>query len=203
MRRDNTYSRVIAWLKILFPLTALGLLSTVFLLSEEVAKVGELPFADRELKDRVANQQITAPHFSGVTAEGDRISFTATSARPAPGSSDAAIGETVSGALESDTQGTINMRSDQIEVQMDDNMALLTGGVQIASSQGYSVTTAAMRTALNDVYVETLAPVEGTGPEGQFAAGKLIITTTKPDGRIQLLFTEGVKLVYLPRQNQE
>ncbi len=76
------YSRLVAYLKVLLPLTALALMSTVFLLSRGVETDAVIPFAQKDLKDRTSGQQITAPFFSGTTTQGDEIMVTAQSARP-------------------------------------------------------------------------------------------------------------------------
>ncbi|MEO0504251.1 MAG: hypothetical protein AAFZ14_13070, partial [Pseudomonadota bacterium] len=69
----DRYSRFVAWLKVLLPLAALALLSTLFLLSRNTDPIAAVPFADDELLDRVRDEQITGPFFSGTTTDGDRV----------------------------------------------------------------------------------------------------------------------------------
>ena len=48
--RDNLHSHVMAWLKVLLPMAALALLSTLFLLSRRTDPVTDLPISDVELE---------------------------------------------------------------------------------------------------------------------------------------------------------
>ena len=85
----DRYSRMVALLKVLLPLAALALLSTLFLISRGVNIEATIPFADHEIEERMRGQQITAPFFSGTTAQGDEITVTASIARPGGPSSPA------------------------------------------------------------------------------------------------------------------
>ena len=75
--KGDRHSRVVSWLKVLFPLIALALLSTLFLLSRAIEPQAVIPFADKEVQERLRDQQITGPFYSGTTADGDLISFSA------------------------------------------------------------------------------------------------------------------------------
>jgi len=77
---DNTYSRVVAWAKVLLPLLALALLSTLFLVARTVDPAQKLPFADIDVDAIAREQRIGAPKFNGVTKEGTAISLSADSA---------------------------------------------------------------------------------------------------------------------------
>jgi len=77
-----TYTRVVTWLKIGLPIAAPGLLSTLFLFARDRDITGDVPFAKGDLEDRAQGQQLTKPHFAGMTTAGDRVSVTAAAARP-------------------------------------------------------------------------------------------------------------------------
>ena len=79
---DNTYSRLVAWLKILFPLIALAILSTLFLVARTVDPAQDLPYADVDVAELAREQRIGQPNYSGVTADGAAISLSARSALP-------------------------------------------------------------------------------------------------------------------------
>ncbi len=61
---DNTYSRVVAWLKVLLPVIALVLLSTMFLISRTIDPSRAIPFANVDVEGMVRDQRISAPAFS-------------------------------------------------------------------------------------------------------------------------------------------
>lgn len=191
------YSRVIGWLKIILPLMALGLLSTMFLLSRPTDQALDVPFADPDLGDRAARQQVTAPVFSTVTGRGDVITLRAQSARPE--GSDQVLAEDVAVELDLSDDSRIFLEASLIRLDQTTRSATLDGGVTVTSSTGYEITTDALRAATDRIHAESLAPVSGIGPAGRFTAGKLEILGSGQDGNGRLLFTGGVKLVYDPK----
>ena len=73
----DRYSRMVALLKVSLPLIALGILSTLFLVSRAVDPPSTIPFADSEVQERLTNQQVTGPLYTGMSANGDQIEFIA------------------------------------------------------------------------------------------------------------------------------
>jgi len=69
-------------MKILLPLAALGLLSTLFLLSRTVDPNQPIPVAEVGLEQRAQKQGASNATFTGVTDEGDLIKLNAEVARP-------------------------------------------------------------------------------------------------------------------------
>ena len=53
----DRYSRMIVWLKVLLPLMALALLSTLFLLSRNVDPLASIPFAQAEIDERLKEKK--------------------------------------------------------------------------------------------------------------------------------------------------
>ena len=56
----DLYSRIISLLRIFLPLAALVLLSTVFMMSQRIRPTAPIPFAPKEIEDRIAGHQVTA-----------------------------------------------------------------------------------------------------------------------------------------------
>lgn len=198
MTRDTLHSRVIAWLKILLPLAALSLLSTVFLLSKPADRGTDIPFSDPGLHTRAEQQQITAPTFSGTTAKGDVLAFSADTARPDPDTDGIAYAQSLSARIDLIDGTSVFITANSAEISEPDNSALLIGGVELRSTNGYEIQTEKLRSSLESVYAESLGPISGSGPAGTFTAGKMVLTDTDGDGNVQFLFTGGVKLVYDP-----
>ena len=71
----NFHSQLVGWLKILLPLAALMLLSTLFLFARNTGTPTEIPFA--EIDAAAAEQRIAAPRFSGLTNTGDTLAISA------------------------------------------------------------------------------------------------------------------------------
>jgi lipopolysaccharide export system protein LptC len=195
MRGDGLYSRVIAWLKIVLPLAALALLSTLFLLSRPREPLENLPFVEA-LQAGKASEQVNAPYFAGTTTAGDILTMTARKVQPESG-----------GQIQADGLAARVLLTDGSEITLDatvgtlrdrDQRMLLSGGVRIESSQGYVLTTEGLMSRFDEVSAERLGPVQGQGPVGTFEAGRLRIAATGEDGAVQMVFSEGVKLVYQP-----
>lgn len=197
--RGDTYSYVIGWLKLLLPLVALALLSTLFLVSRSNDPAPSIPFADPENPDGPARQQIVAPRYAGLTARGDQLILTADSAEPLSDDLQDVLAHQLDIGIDMSDGSRITLRSDRAVVSSGDQSADLEGEVRIESSTGYRIDTERLRAALDRIEAETLAPVSGEGPAGSFTAGKLTITPSETGEDVQLLFTEGVNLIYDPK----
>ena len=199
VRGEGFYSRVIAWLKILLPLVALAMLSTLFLLSRSREPLQDTPFADA-LKSGTTEEKVTAPYFAGTTERGDMLTMTARTARPQKGG--AIIADQLEARMRLSDGSEILLDAAEAQVLDRDHQARLSGGVRIESSQGYVLTTEGLVSSFDEISAESLGPVKGEGPLGQFEAGHLRIAPAGEDGEVQLLFSDGVKLVYQPPDNE-
>ncbi|MBE9636749.1 hypothetical protein [Salipiger mangrovisoli] len=196
VQRGDTYSRLIAWLKILLPLVALASLSTLFLLSRTTQTSQDLPFAEGSVPDSAV---VVEPHYSGTTARGDAITMTAARARPTGEGDGDMEADAFSAVMDMSDGSHMTLESELATIHEGQQNALLQNGVRITSSIGYVMVTKTMRTALDRIEAETLAPVSGEGPSVTFSAGRLKITTSGEAEDVHLLFTDGVKLIYDPK----
>jgi lipopolysaccharide export system protein LptC len=189
----NLYSAVVGWLKIILPVSALALLSTLFLFSRTPDPPGTIPYAEISA---IADQAgISDPRFAGVTPDGSVVDVTARLVASDPTApdlfriTDLAISLTdPAGAQVQVTaaEGTFNGRGRTAE---------LTGLVRLDSSTGYSLETRGIRADLADGVLTTNGALEIRAPQGQLTAGALRITS---DGGQRLMFTGGVRLLYDP-----
>jgi len=196
--RDGFHSRLVAWLKILLPLAALALLSTLFLLSRGQDHSGVLPFSQIGLQERAREEIIAAPRFSGATTRGDLISFVAETARPDPDLDNVAHASNLDAKIDLTSGTHISFQSANARLDSQNEEAELMGGVVITSSTGYSLHSDNLKTKMSEIGAETAGPVYGEGPAGTVEAGKMLLTTDPGSNEVQLLFTNGVKLVYQP-----
>jgi lipopolysaccharide export system protein LptC len=195
-RATGLHSRLIAWAKIVLPLLALGLLSTIFLLSDRREPMETVPFAEALQDGETTREGISGPQYAGKTTRGDLLTMSATRARPQPDGS--ILAEDLTAAMRLIDGGEILLDALSATLPEDSQTARLQGGVRIRSSDGYVLDTEALTTALDRIEAESLGPVSGAGPLGTLEAGRMRITAPGGDGSVQLLFTEGVKLVYQP-----
>lgn len=198
---DNTYSRFVVWLKIILPLIALGLLSTMFLLSRQTGPSQTIPYSTVEVEEIAREQRIGAPNFSGVTLEGAAVSVGAETAKPDPDNAQVIAGtallttiETVQGVRFDLTaaSGTINAAAESV---------MLGGGVEMTTSTGYTVKTETLSAALDEGSVTSETPVTAEGPVGALRAGSMTLSTIpETNGEYLLVFKDGVKLIYDPKE---
>ena len=78
-------------------------------------------------------------------------------------------------------------------------VAILEGDVVLTSSTGYRVTTEMLTTSMREIAAESDGPISGNGPPGKLDAGKMTLSSDSQTGDVHLLFTNGVKLIYDPR----
>jgi len=194
---------MVAWLKILLPLAALGILSTLFLLSKNIDPTTTIPFTTVDLRERAANQQVSSPEFSGATDNGDLITFHAVTARPDPERTSRLYAESLESRIDLTSGATIKFSAEGGVVDEATDRAELSGDVIIESSTGYIVKADRLISGMREIHAETPGPIVGFGPPGEFTAGRMLITTEETGDNVQMLFTKGVKLIYDPSDPKE
>lgn len=201
---DNTYSRAVAWLKVLLPLLALGILSTLFLLSRTVEPSQTLPYADVDAQEFAREQRVGAPDYSGVTANGAAISLIAESARPRLDRPEIIDASKLDARIKQ-TDGTVlDIRALAGTFNSEVEDALLTGGVRVTISTGYEMETEKLTALLDGSEMQTDTAVVVEGPEGRIEAGSMHmqLKSSKDDRRgYVVVFNGGVKLIYTPKDN--
>ena len=202
-RHDNLYSKFIAWMKIILPLGALALLSTMFLISRRFDPSTAIPFARIDLQQRAQDLGVTNPTFAGVTENGTEITFKARRARPDPKDMAHFLADDVSLQMRLNSGMIIDITADNADMHQTNLTANLGGNVRMITSNGYDITTEVLLSRFDRFYAEAPGPVTGTGPTGNFKAGGMRLTRDKASGQIDLLFTGGVRLLYKPYRTKE
>ena len=210
--REHLHSRMVAWLKVILPMAALALLSTLFLFSRNIDPTTTIPFTTIPLEERARDERVSRPEFAGATEDGDLISFHAASARPDPDHASRAFAEDLDARIDLTSGTVITFRARGGSVDEDADRAVLEGEVVVTSSTGYTVQTDKLISGMRFIRAETPGPVQGVGPPGTFSAGRMLITARETEGDeaaarsrppVHLLFTDGVKLLYDPTKSEE
>lgn len=192
------HSRLVAVLKVALPLAALALLSTLFLLSRSVDPVGQLPFGDGELPERLrGGQVITAPFFAGQTDTGEDVLFAADLIRP-DADGDLTRAEGMRGQITLMSGTAVTMSSATGTFSADQGEATLVGNVDLSTSTGFALTSQELHAGLTALTVTSPGAVTGTGPMGRLDAGAMTLTRRADTGQAHMLFKDGVKLLYDP-----
>ena len=200
---SDRYSRLISYLKVLFPLTALAILSTLFLLSRAVDPDAQIPFADKEIQDRLRDQQVTGPFFTGTTVDGDQIMFSAEKLTTPEGQTGSNEAENIKTVLDLAQGDSITMTANRAIFDLARDHAELTGEVLITTTSGYKMSSDLLTTAISTLTLISPGPVSGEAPAGTLSAGSMSLSVPQTGAAAQLVFTNGVKLVYSPKQREE
>jgi lipopolysaccharide export system protein LptC len=198
MARGDRHTRVVGWLKVVFPLTALAILSTLFLVARRIDPEAALPYAEVDVEDLAREPRMTSPTYAGTTVDGASITLSAEEARPATeGASAQAAGLRLD--LATPDGGTTELVA--AEARMDDTAQelVLSGEVTVTTSSGYRLTTAEMAAKLDRTGLESRSPVVAQGPAGEITADGMVLSQdTRTPGEYVLVFKGGVRLVYQP-----
>lgn len=196
---DNAYSRFVFWLKVLLPLAALAILSTLFLVAETLDPEKAIPYADVDVDKLIREQGITNPAFGGVTESGARISVSAASVRPDETSQKRYFGEELVALVELPKGTRIDIVSPNGVIDSETREAVLGGGARLVTSQGYTVETDQLTAHYDTVMAETAGTVFATGPVGQITAGRMTLEREPESGGYHIVFKAGVRLIYKPQ----
>ena len=195
---ESFYSRLVAWLKVLLPLAALAILSTVFVIARRPEVESTIPFAVIQERGIEAEEKLGNPSFFGVTSDGAAVTLRAAEVRPKPGAPQTFLADGLTGRSETDTGRVFEAEARDGEVDLAADIARLSGSVAVTTSDGFRIDAQALTSRLDRTLAETDGPVEGQAPFGRIAAGGLTFTTG-PAGGYLLVFNGGVKLVYEPK----
>lgn len=195
----DTHSRLIAWLKIVLPLVALVILSTLFLVARVIDPEQAIPYADVDVAERLREPRMTEPTYAGVTDDGAALTLVAEEARP--DASDPQSGEATAlvGTLETPDGRKTALTAQKARLDGAARRIDLSGGVQIVSPAGWRVESETMSAMMDVTEVTSTTPVRAEGPAGVVTADGMRLTS--PDetkGRYLLVFNGNVKLVYTP-----
>ncbi len=198
---DNTYSRAVAWLKILLPLLALAILSTLFLVARTVTPAQDLPFADVDIEELASEQGIGKPNYAGVTGDGAAIALTAESAMPDPDNPERLTGTGIRAGIERPGGTRIDVTAATMLLDHSARVAGLGGGVEIETTDGYKLRTKSIEFALETTHVSSNHHTTLTGPLGRVSAESFVLTDENRGLRPYVLVFKGsVKLIYDPEQ---
>ncbi|WP_424934026.1 hypothetical protein [Amaricoccus macauensis] len=193
------HTRVVAILKVGFPLLAAALLLSVFISQPSDEDGAEIVFSEADLEELGSGFQITNPTFTGTTRDGDPFVFEADLVVPdAAPPTRAAITRlrgrvTLSGGTE------VQLSADEGELTIADRVLDLAGSVEIHVPGGYDLVA---DTVVLDLAAGTMrgeGNVEGAGPMGEIRSETLEIVPSGDDAsERRFSFGNGVRLLYDP-----
>lgn len=193
---DNLYSQFVAWSKILLPLAALALLSTLFLWARDTDPTA-IPFA--ELEEIAREPRISEPYFAGIANDGSVIALAAEEIRPDASRPDAFAVTGIRAEIDATDGSSIEITAGQGEIDPRSKRATMTQLALLTSSSGYVMETEGLVADLESGIVTSLGPLAVQAPFGDFTAGGLTISLSDSGEGQQMVFNGGVRLLYQPQ----
>ncbi|MDO5647015.1 hypothetical protein [Paracoccus sp. (in: a-proteobacteria)] len=184
-------TRIVRWLRVLLPLIALALLSTMFLFSRGSDSESRIPYAQIDAEAVVREGRITAPEYAGVTGDGAQIALRAASAVPQSGGGaarDLRLDWVRDGLRADVTAPTGGVDGDRIH---------LDGGVVMETSAGWTINAPRLDAATDQSLLTADQGIDARAPFGTVTAGQMQMTAPAGDDAI-LHFSGGVRLLYQP-----
>ncbi|MEE9427657.1 MAG: LPS export ABC transporter periplasmic protein LptC [Paracoccaceae bacterium] len=134
-------------------------------------------------------------------ANGSAITLSAEQAIPIIGSGTGLRASGLRGVFQTPDGGKVDITATTGILDNTERTASLSGGVSLITSNGYTITTDAIIANLETAAISTDGSILANGPLGHVSAGKLILqqkTIPDTENTYELVFTEGVKLIYTP-----
>lgn len=190
------YSRLIFWLKIVLPILALIILSTLFLFARRIDFEGALPYAEVDINALANDPRLTAPAYSTVTEDGTAIRVVADSARPGATPNDPATAENVLAVYDLKDGGKVTVSARAATMDPAAQRLRLEGDVTVLTTDGYDLRARTMEGPLDRTDITADGDVHGKAPLGTISSEKVRISG--PVGEQLLVFKGAVRLIYRP-----
>lgn len=202
MASGSQYSALVTGLKLILPLTALGILSTLFLFTETPDPQAAIPYAEVDVEALAREQRLTRPRFAGVLEDGRELTILAEAIRPSfdegTTNANAVFTEDVIGHLGLSDLDTLDIAATLGRFDINAQAVELGGGVAAeTTTSGYAFETETLTVALTQLGLETDDEIVITGPQIVLTAGAMDLTGPSEAGVAR--FTGGVRLIYQPQ----
>lgn len=194
MAAANRHSTIVAWVRVVLPLLAIGLMSTLFLFSGSPDPEDALPFADEDVGQMAEDQQLSQPRFAGTLEDGREVTLVANAASPSTEGPNVILVDGVEARVALSAVDYLILNAEDGSVDISRQTAELMGDVRISTSQGYRLNSGLMTVGLAEMTIVSPGAITATGPGLDLDAGAMEVTET--DGTMVLSFTGGVRLLY-------
>lgn len=186
----DPYERVMALAKILLPISALILLSSLFLFAKTTSPEDRFTLAEGGEAPGEATRGLTV---AGMSNAGNEVELRA--ALAVPDGAHVAL-EEVEAEIKDAASGQTRITARRGAAALSGAQVSLREDVLIASSGGFRLRSEALDADLAAGRYVSPGPVQGDGPFGRFSAGNMLLQTDPEGGAQHLLFRDGVDLIY-------
>lgn len=192
----TTYSTLVTWTKIILPVLALGLLSMLFLFAERPDPQDAIFFAEADVAELARQQRLSGARFAGTLPDGREILFQAAEAAPHGTVQNRFDARDISLRVELADADFAVLNAQAAELDLDERVARIRGGIDLWRSNGMQLTAEAMDVSLDELYARSDAPIVARGRGLLINAGAMEIS--ERDGPQLIRFTNGVQVLYEP-----
>lgn len=193
------HTKVVRAARVILPLAALGLLSSLFLLTRSPNPDGAIPYAAADVQLLAREQRLTAPRFAGMSSDGASFSVSADLARPDPIDPRIMSADALSVAIDGlagDNRLFVQAKRGQVDTGA--QRLQLAENVTVRSSLGISIKADQLMADVGNMVIFVPTPLTGISPLGNLTAGSMRLMRDPETGQQLLLFQDGVTLLYVP-----
>lgn len=186
-------TRTVRWLRVLLPLAALAMLSTLFLFSRGGDSESQIPYADVDAEAMARDPRVVAPEYAGVTDDGAALTLRATQAAPGQGGGRAQD-------LRLDWRRPDGLRADLTAPRagVADGAIRLEGGVRMTTSSGWRLDAQSVEAATDRSRIAARDGVKAEAPFGSLTAQRMELAPGDGQDASVLSFSGDVRLIYRP-----
>lgn len=191
-----TRSRIVALLRVILPLTALALLSVLFLLGGKPDPDDTIPYADVDPREVAERQMATSPTYAGVTDDGAHLNITGAQAMPGSIEGDGTA-SSVRMTLRAQDGRAADISAGRAAIEGD--QMVLQEGARMTTADGWVVTAPEFHASRSLGTLNADAEVNVRAPFGNLTAAQMELRPLgEGTGDHVLDLSGGVRLIYQP-----
>lgn len=197
--RDDLALRVTTVLKMVLPLSALVMLSLVFLLARSIDPSRALPLASIDVEDLARDPRVSGATYAGETRDGTALTVSAEVVRADLDAIMRLDAEDITADIVSPAGQRVRFSAGSGWIDRELGLLGLTGGVRIEAEPGYRLEAAEVLASLDETRAVASGGVTGDAPAGSLRAERATLSPSSFDPRSHVLvFTGDVRLLYRP-----
>lgn len=200
--KDEAYSRLIATVKILLPLIAIGILSMLFVAARPSREGEPLRFVDGLGNQSGTEEQLVRPDYQSVTQNGSSLRIVAETLRPVEGQDQVYEGDSIDAKIHQQDGISYHLTSPDGRLDDKSGHAKLLGGVQLVRGDGYVAQSDVIEFETDLSELVSPGPIHIYGPLGTLDADRMEMTG-QPDlgsGTVTV-FRGNVRVLYDPNSS--
>ncbi len=194
-----SYSNKVFYLKLTLVFLGLFALVLIFLSAKKLDPSTEIPFA-KEIDFATLDDGLTKPLYSSMTNSGDELRISADQVISTEDKDTALIKSAIL-KIFSDNGSDVFLSSDKALLNKGKKNLMFSKNVILKLDDKLKLTATEIITALDQTLIKADGPVKGLFGNSKIEAGQLDIFRENKSANLVISFTNGVKMVYNPRQS--